>query len=99
MLCAQDVVYRAIVSKRRAMALSLVANIVLLALLVFKTAPQPIFRRCGTANKQLQLLHARLKRIQQKVTESQGQIILRKLLVPPYLCWYFCNAKAVMLLH
>ena len=29
------------------MALSLVANVVLLALLVFKTAPQPAVRRCG----------------------------------------------------
>ena len=43
----QDRVLRVIVSRRRGMALSLVANAVLLALLVFKTAPQPALRRCS----------------------------------------------------
>lgn len=41
----QDRVYRAIVSKRRMLALSVIANVVLLALLAFKFAPQPQIRR------------------------------------------------------
>jgi hypothetical protein len=57
-LSLQDRVFRAIVSRRRGMALSLVANVVLLALLVFKSAPQPAFRRCGNfQEKLLWLLH------------------------------------------
>lgn len=38
--------YRAIVGKRQGLALSFIANVVLVALLLFKSAPQPSVRRC-----------------------------------------------------
>lgn len=57
-LSLQDRVFRAIVSRRRGMALSLVANVVLLALLLFKSTPQPAFRRCCKPQRELLwLLH------------------------------------------
>ncbi len=46
-LALQDRVYGAVVSKRRGLALSLIANAVLLALLVFKSTPPPPLRRCN----------------------------------------------------
>lgn len=42
----QDAVYRAIVGKRCGLALSLIANVVLVALLLFKTAARPPVHRC-----------------------------------------------------